>query len=76
MAATLAAVTLLPDAAHAKRKSPLEGKPVVVRKQGLLQFQWIMRGYNKPHLLNICECSKVVGQDHMSCVDWVERAKE
>ena len=32
MAATLAAVTLLPDTAEAKRKSPLEGKPVVVRK--------------------------------------------
>ena len=32
LAATLAAVTLLPDTALAKRKSPLEGKPVVVRK--------------------------------------------
>ncbi len=32
MAASLAAVSLLPETAQAKRKSPLEGKPVVVRK--------------------------------------------
>ncbi len=39
MAATLAAVTLLPDTAQAKRKSPLEGKPVVVRKLELRKLR-------------------------------------
>ena len=41
MAATLAAaVTLLPDTAQAKRKSPLEGKPVVVRKLELHKLRF------------------------------------
>lgn len=40
MAATLAAVTLLPDLAQAKRKSPLEGKPVVVRKLELHKLRF------------------------------------
>lgn len=40
MAATLAAVTLLPDTAEAKRKSPLEGKPVVVRKLELHKLRF------------------------------------
>jgi outer membrane beta-barrel protein len=41
MAATLAAaVSLLPDTAHAKRKSPLEGKPVVVRKLELRKLRF------------------------------------
>jgi hypothetical protein len=40
LAATLAAVvTLLPDTAQAKRKSPLEGKPVVVRKLELRKLR-------------------------------------
>ena len=39
MAATLAAVMLLPDSAQAKRKSPLEGKPVVVRKLELRKLR-------------------------------------
>jgi outer membrane beta-barrel protein len=40
MAATLAAVLLLPDLAQAKRKSPLEGKPVVVRKLELHKLRF------------------------------------
>lgn len=40
LAATLVAVTLLPDLAHAKRKSPLEGKPVVVRKLELRKLRF------------------------------------
>lgn len=40
MAATLAAVMLLPDTAQAKRKSPLEGKPVVVRKLELHKLRF------------------------------------
>ena len=39
LAATLAAVMLLPDTAQAKRKSPLEGKPVVVRKLELRKLR-------------------------------------
>jgi len=39
LAATLAAVMLLPDSAQAKRKSPLEGKPVVVRKLELRKLR-------------------------------------
>jgi outer membrane beta-barrel protein len=40
LAATLVAVTLLPDTAQAKRKSPLEGKPVVVRKLELRKLRF------------------------------------
>ena len=40
LAASLVAVTLLPDTAHAKRKSPLEGKPVVVRKLELRKLRF------------------------------------
>lgn len=40
LAATLVAVTLLPETAEAKRKSPLEGKPVVVRKLELRKLRF------------------------------------
>lgn len=40
LAASLVAITLLPDTAQAKRKSPLEGKPVVVRKLELRKLRF------------------------------------
>lgn len=40
MAASIAAAIALPSTAHAKRKSPLEGKPVVVNKLELRKLRF------------------------------------
>ncbi|MBL8975583.1 MAG: hypothetical protein JNK56_33590 [Myxococcales bacterium] len=72
LAATLAAVTLLPDAAHAKRKSPLEGKPVVVRKLELRKLRvgitpFVGMSLSQPFVHK----GYVGGKLHFDFTDWI-----
>lgn len=72
LAATLAAVTLLPDAAHAKRKSPLEGKPVVVRKLELRKLRvgitpFVGMSISQPFVHK----GYVGGKLHFDFTDWI-----
>src|SRR5688572_10058250 len=72
MAATLAAVTLLPDTALAKRKSPLEGKPVVVRKLELRKLRvgitpFVGMSLSQPFVHK----GYVGGKLHFDITDWI-----
>ena len=73
LAATLAAVvTLLPDTAQAKRKSPLEGKPVVVRKHELRKLRdgitpFVGMSLSQPFVHK----GYVGGKLHFDFTDWI-----
>jgi hypothetical protein len=72
LAATLAAVTLLPDTAQAKRKSPLEGKPVVVRKLELRKLRvgitpFVGMSLSQPFVHK----GYVGGKLHFDFTDWI-----
>jgi len=72
LAATLAAVTLLPDAAHAKRKSPLEGKPVVVRKLELRKLRVGLTPFVGMSLSQaFVHKGYVGGKLHFDFTDWI-----
>lgn len=73
LAASLAAViTLLPDTAQAKRKSPLEGKPVVVRKLELRKLRvgltpFVGMSLSQPFVHK----GYVGGKLHFDITDWI-----
>ena len=72
LAATLAAVMLLPDTAQAKRKSPLEGKPVVVRKLELRKLRvgitpFVGMSISQPFVHK----GYVGGKLHFDFTDWI-----
>lgn len=73
LAASLAAVvTLLPDSALAKRKSPLEGKPVVVRKLELRKLRvgitpFVGMSLSQPFVHK----GYVGGKLHFDFTDWI-----
>ena len=71
-AATLAAVTLLPDTAQAKRKSPLEGKPVVVRKLELRKLRFGITPFVGMSLSQtFVHKGYVGGRLHFDFTDWI-----
>jgi len=73
LAASLAAlITLLPDTAQAKRKSPLEGKPVVVRKLELRKLRvgitpFVGMSLSQPFVHK----GYVGGKLHFDFTDWI-----
>lgn len=73
LAASLAAlITLLPDTAQAKRKSPLEGKPVVVRKLELRKLRvgitpFVGMSLSQPFVHK----GYVGGKLHFDITDWI-----
>ena len=72
MAATLAAVMLLPEAAQAKRKSPLEGKPVVVRKLELRKLRFGITPFVGMSLSQpFVHKGYVGGKLHFDFTDWI-----
>lgn len=72
LAATLAAVTLLPDTAQAKRKSPLEGKPVVVRKLELRKLRFGITPFVGMSLSQtFVHKGYVGGRLHFDFTDWI-----
>lgn len=72
LAATLAAVTLLPDTAEAKRKSPLEGKPVVVRKLELRKLRFGITPFAGMSLSQtFVHKGYVGGKLHFDFTDWI-----
>lgn len=72
LAATLAAVTLLPDTALAKRKSPLEGKPVVVRKLELHKLRFGITPFVGMSLSQtFVHKGYVGGKLHFDFTDWI-----
>src|SRR5262245_41466829 len=72
LAATLAAVTLLPDTAQAKRKSPLEGKPVVVRKLELRKLRFGITPFVGMSLSQtFVHKGYVGGKLHFDFTDWI-----
>lgn len=72
LAATLAAVTLFPDIAQAKRKSPLEGKPVVVRKLELRKLRVGITPFVGMSLSQtFVHKGYVGGKLHFDITDWI-----
>lgn len=72
LAATLAATTLLPDTAQAKRKSPLEGKPVVVRKLELRKLRFGITPFAGMSLSQtFVHKGYVGGKLHFDFTDWI-----
>lgn len=72
LAATLAAVTLLPGTALAKRKSPLEGKPVVVRKLELHKLRFGITPFVGMSLSQtFVHKGYVGGKLHFDFTDWI-----
>lgn len=72
LAATLVAVTLLPDTALAKRKSPLEGKPVVVRKLELRKLRFGITPFVGMSLSQpFVHKGYVGGKLHFDFTDWI-----
>ena len=72
LAATLAAVMLLPETAQAKRKSPLEGKPVVVRKLELRKLRFGITPFVGMSLSQaFVHKGYVGGKLHFDFTDWI-----
>ncbi|MDC0722940.1 outer membrane beta-barrel domain-containing protein [Nannocystis bainbridge] len=72
LAASLVAISLLPDVAHAKRKSPLEGKPVVVRKLELRKLRFGITPFVGMSLSQtFVHKGYVGGKLHFDFTDWI-----
>lgn len=72
LAASLVAITLLPDTAQAKRKSPLEGKPVVVRKLELRKLRFGITPFVGMSLSQtFVHKGYVGGKLHFDFTDWI-----
>ena len=51
-------------------------QPVMVGKEGLALFKWVLRRHNKPYFFQRGMGEHGVGNDQMSDVDGIERTKK